>query len=133
MSNKRESSLLLYFFLYAVYILYNYIYLNIILFVLLYANTYLNEFLIPDRFIWNTNGTKREQPVIWGVLENGLILFLEFFSLLLLLYFINKWFLGKNIRRQKAKIISLWTLVILFAIIVIFLTCLYFGYYFPFI
>jgi|SRR5271156_3063084 len=116
---------------YIAYGIYNLIYLKIILFLLLFAETYLNSFLIPDKFLWNENGTKREHPIIWGVLEDGFLLVIESILLLLLLYNINKWFLKKVVKLDNPKGLLLWTIGILSGIIIVFLASLFLNFNFP--
>jgi hypothetical protein len=44
------------YILYIVYVVYNLFYEAVSVILILYAETYLNGFLIPDKFLWNKDG-----------------------------------------------------------------------------
>lgn len=111
---------------YLIYIGYNFLYLKIACFLLLYFETYVNGSLIPDKFIWNKDGTRRNHPVIWGTLEDLALLILESALLLLLLYYINKLFLRKVVK-STGNIVARWTIFALAILVIGFLTSLRFG------
>jgi hypothetical protein len=115
---------------YVIYIAYNLIYELVSLFIILYAETYLNSFLIPDKFIWNKDGTKRIHPVIWARIEDIVLLLIEGAVLLLLIYFLNRWFLGFT-KINRPEIILKWTTVVLSLCTLFFICSLIFGFYFP--
>lgn len=54
------------YILYVLYGIYNLLYEAISISLMFFAEIYLNGFLIPERFIWNKNGTKRVHPIIWA-------------------------------------------------------------------
>lgn len=115
---------------YAIYIIYNLFYEAVSLILILYAETYLNGFLIPDKFIWNEDGTKRTHPVIWAQIEDAFLLCIEAAVLLLLIYLFNKWFLH-FVKVNKVGAILKWTMGILAVCSITFICSLIFGFYFP--
>ncbi len=116
---------------YAVYIIYNLVYEFISFYIILFAETYLNGFLIPDKFIWNEDGTKRQHPVIWATIEDTILLCIEGALLLILIYFINKWFLINFIKSSGANAILKWTMGVLTICTIVFICSILFGFYFP--
>lgn len=103
---------------YLFFTIYNLIYQLLSFGILLYGQTYLNTFLIPDKFLWNDNGTRRERTVIWGVLLNAGILIIEASLLVLIIYYINRSYLNKVVKKDPDVTLK-WTtgLAIAFAII----------------
>jgi hypothetical protein len=106
---------------YLAYGIFNIFYIRVILFVLLYAETYLNSSLIPDKFVWNKDGTKREHPIIWAIYEDYFFFIVEALLLLFLLYLIDKLFLRQVIKEDRSKRIAFFT-VFFIAIIVFVIT-----------
>jgi len=115
---------------YIIYIVYNLIYEAVSLFLILYAETYLNGFLIPESLIWNKDGTKKQHPV-GAEVEDLILLCIEGALLLILLYFINRWFLKTFTNATSPNIILKWTVGVLSIITVVFICSLHFGFYFP--
>ncbi len=114
-----------------VYVVYNLFYEVVSLFLILYAETYLNGILIPDKFIWNKDGTKRQYPIIWITMEDTIILCIEGALLLILVYFINKWFLINFAKTNRVDIVLRGTVGVLLVCTTLFICSLIFGFYFP--
>jgi hypothetical protein len=119
------------YILYIVYVVYNLFYEAVSVILILYAETYLNGFLIPDKFLWNKDGTKREHPIIWATIEDTILLCMEGALLLILIYFINKWFLVNLAKLSRVDIILKWTEIVLAICTLIFICSIIFGFYFP--
>ena len=119
------------YILYTVYVVYNLFYEMVSVLLILYAETYLNSFLIPDKFIWNSDGTKRMHSVIWASIEDTILLCIEGALLLILIYFINKWFLTNILKTSRVDIVLRWTTGILTICTIIFICSIIFGFYFP--
>jgi len=117
---------------YIIYIIYNLIYETVSLFLILYAESYLNGFLIPESFIWNKKGTKKEHPVGAEIIDL-ILLCVEGALLLILLYFVNRWFLATFTNATRPNIILKWTISVLSIITIVFICSMHFGFYFPFL
>jgi len=107
---------------YIVYSIYNVLYLVFSLWALLYAATYLNAGFIPDSFIWE-DGKLKENLTLFNVSQFVLVI-LESVILVLIIYFINRWYLAIVVKTNKAKNIALWTGGILFLIELVFTSLL---------
>lgn len=75
------------------------------LWLLLYLNTFINEFFIPDRFIW-VNGTRPDKPVLAGVIESNLILCGQAIIILFIFYLLNRWLFVDLLALDKPNIIA---------------------------
>ena len=73
--------------------------------VLLYLETYINDFFIPENFIWN-NGAKRDKPLLIGVVEDDLILCLEASLILFVFYLLNRWLFVDLLALKNPKIVA---------------------------
>ncbi len=92
---------------YIIYGFYNLIFQGLSIWFLLYANTYLNGFLIPKSFRWK-DGKLREDLTALAISQTT-ILIIEATLLLLLLYYVNKWFLSNIIKAENVNSIAIWT------------------------
>lgn len=113
------------------YVIYNYVFLRAAIFFLMYAEIYLNNFFVPNRLLWDENGHPPEHLSIWYTIEATLLLAVESFFLLLLLYFIDRWFLKRMIKQVSPKIFLFITIFVGSLITAIFLASQCFGFYFP--
>ena len=73
--------------------------------VLIYFETYINDFFIPESFIWN-NGVKRDKPLLIGVIEDDLLLGIEALLILSIFYVLNRWLFVELLALEKPKTIA---------------------------
>jgi hypothetical protein len=83
------------------------VYLIFSLWALNYADTYINAIFIPDSFRWK-DGKLRNDLTFFGISQVA-ILILEIVILLLIIYFINKWYLANIVKASNNRTIALWT------------------------
>jgi len=107
---------------YILYSIYNMLYLVFSLWALLYADTYLNAGFIPDSFRWEDEKLK-ENLTLFNV-SQLVLLILESAILLLIIYFINRWYLAIVVRTNNDKSIALWTGGMFFLIELVFTSLL---------
>jgi hypothetical protein len=92
------------------------------LWLLVYFNTFVNDSFIPEKYIWD-NDTKRDRPVLTGVLESNLILCGEAVFILFIFYLLNRWLfidlLGLDKPRMIAKRVFVFSIVFTLLIILI--------------
>lgn len=74
---------------------------------LFYANTYLNEFIITDRLRWNKWELKVDLTSL--AFAHASVLIIEAAFLLLIIYFVNKWYLSRFIGSIDPVKIALFT------------------------
>lgn len=79
---------------YILYFTYNLIYQLVSFFFYLYANTFLNEAIVPENLMWKNNKPRTDLVGLGGVaVIKTLALFIEAIILILVIYFINKFYL----------------------------------------
>lgn len=74
---------------------------------LFYANTYLNGFIIPDRLRWKNGELKEDLTGL--AFAQATVLIIEAALLLLLIYYVNKWYLSSVAGASDPVKIALWT------------------------
>lgn len=104
---------------YIIYGIYNLLYQVFLLWFLAFAAMYLNSFLIPKSLFWR-EGKIREDFI--STITQATISLIEAALLILLIYFINKWFLS-NIAKSANSI----KIANLTAVINIFITLIFIG------
>lgn len=119
------------FLRYALYFIYNLCFAIISIYTILFLETYVNGLFIPDKFVWDKEGTRRDPPHFSAMIIDRLLLCLEGALLLVLLYLINKWFLKTIIKPGNFEIILRYTMVIISICIITFICSLIFEFYFP--
>ncbi len=107
-----------------IYIIYNLIYQIFIICFVFYANTFLNNIFIPNSFIWK-DGHRREDMLPMTITQS-VILVIQVSLLMLLIYFIDKWFLLNIVKSNNSKDIAIRTIKVYSIITFIFLA--YFIY-----
>ena len=112
---------------YLLYGIYNLMYLIFSLWALIYADTYINAIFIPDNFRWK-DGKLRDDLTLFGISQVA-ILILESVILLLIIYFVNKWYLTNIVKTSNNRTIALWTGGILFLTELIFTSLLIYWSY----
>lgn len=112
---------------YILYSIYNVLYLVFSLWALFYADTYFNAGFIPDSFRWE-NGKLKENLTLFNVSQLVLLIF-ESAILLLIIYFINKWYLVNIVKADNNRTIALWTGGIFFLIELVFTSLLIYWSY----
>lgn len=75
-----------------IYVFYNILYQILSLFFLMYAQEYINGLFVPESFLWE-NGKPRKSPLFLNILLDLGTLIIEGGLLVVLLYFINRWYL----------------------------------------
>lgn len=113
---------------YAFYIIYNFVYQLGSCFFFLYANTYLNEALVPESLMWRGDQPRTDQSGLARVamIKTSALLF-EAAILILVIYFLNKWFLSYALPNKSPSKILGWTLRINIAVCVCFISILIWG------
>jgi hypothetical protein len=102
--------------------MYNLVYLIFSLWALIYADTYINMIFIPDSFRWK-DGKLRDDLTFFDISQIA-ILILETIILLLIIYFINKWYLANIVKTNNNRTIALWTGGIFLLIELVFMSLL---------
>lgn len=74
---------------------------------LFYANTYLNWFIIPDSLRFKNGGLREDLTSL--ALTQATLLIIEAALLLLLIYYINKWYLTNLTGARDPVKVALWT------------------------
>jgi hypothetical protein len=93
-----------------IYVIYNLIYQVITICILFYANTFLNWSFIP-------NSLQRKEGDLTGVMiAQILVLIIEAVLLMLIIYFINKWYLVNMAKVSNPRSFAMWTAAIYAAI-----------------
>jgi len=92
---------------YILYGLYNIIYQIATIAFLFFANTYLNSFIIPDSLRWRDR--KLIDDLRGLVIAQTVILLIEATLLMLLMFYINKWYLIGIAKAGNANNIAVWT------------------------
>lgn len=95
---------------YFIYAVYNLGYQLLSLWLLFYANTYLNGFLIPDSLRWK-DGKLREDLSGFATAQ-AVILVVEAAVFLLLLHYINRWYLSSVAKVDDPTRVAFWTAMI---------------------
>ena len=84
-----------------------------------YLNTYINSIFIPNNFRWNNEGVLRTDLTLFG-LTQFVIANIEAHVLLVVMYFINRSYVGKIVDIQENGIVVvLWTEAILYFVLYI--------------
>lgn len=95
---------------YTIYIIYNFIYQLCSCFFFLYANTYLNEALVPESLMWKGNQPRIDRAGLGGVaVIKTSALLVEAAILILLIYFLNRWFLSYAWKNSSNNMVLSWT------------------------
>lgn len=89
-----------------IYVIYNLIYQVITICILFYANTFLNWAFIPHS-LQSKDGKQRELMI-----TQMAILIAETALLMLIIYFVNKWYLSGIAKVNDPKSIAMWTAAI---------------------
>lgn len=92
---------------YIIYGVYNLLFQIASIGFLFYANTYLNGFIIPDCLRWKRGELKEDLTNL--AFTQVTILIIEATLLLLLIYYINKWYLSNVVGTSDSVKIALWT------------------------
>lgn len=90
------------------------------------ANTYFNDFFIPNSFRWK-DGKLREDLAALTVAQT-IILIVETFLLMLLMYYINNGFLANVIKSNNSSKIAIWTAGIYIVINLAFITFMVYNF-----
>lgn len=113
---------------YIFYIVYNLIYQLLSFCFFVYANTYLNEAFVPDNLIWKNNQRRVDKTGLMGTaIFQTLILLIEAAILILIIYFINRWFLSYVLRKSSPNKVLSWTVRINIILSICFIAVLIWG------
>jgi hypothetical protein len=92
---------------YIIYGIYNLVFQIVSIGFLFYVNTYLNGFIIPDRLRWKNGELREDLPSL--AFAQATVLIIEAALLLLLIYYVNKWYLSNVVGVSDPGKIALWT------------------------
>lgn len=113
---------------YIIYIIYNFIYQLSSCFFFLYANTYLNEALVRKSLKWNGNQHRTDWTGLAGVaIIKTSALLVEAAILILLIYFLNRWYLSYTLGKNSSNKILIWTVRINIILATCFIAVLIWG------
>lgn len=113
---------------YIIYIIYNFIYQLVSCFFFLYANTFLNEALVPESLMWKGNQPRTDRAGLSGVaVIKTSALLIEAAVLILLVYFLNRWFLSYAWGKNSPNRVLSWTVRINIILSLCFMAVLIWG------
>ena len=83
------------------FIVYNLFYQLLMFWILLFAQTYLNFAFIPQRYLWNSDGTRKSRTDFAGICIDLLVLSLETALLMAIIMLVNKVYANKFLYSKR--------------------------------